>query len=86
MVNEIEKKNEISDGSLTIADVTSDLAVKALFVKKAASYCTPVGTTNTSVYLAAITSTGAKDGIEINYAADSDLTSDSAVCKIEIRF
>lgn len=60
LVNEIEKKNEISDGSLTIADVTSDLAVKALFVKKAASYCTPVGTTNTSVYLASYYFNGSK--------------------------
>ena len=83
LVNEVEKKNEISDGSLTIADVTSDLTVKALFVEKTASYCTPVGTTDTGVYLVAITSTGAKDGVEINYTANSDLPSDQPYVKLD---
>ena len=83
LVNEVEKKNEISDGSLTIADVTSDLTVKALFVEKTASYCTPVGTTYTGVYLVAITSTGAKDGVEINYTANSDLPSDQPYVKLD---
>ncbi len=83
LVNDVEKKNEVLDGTLTIADVTSDLVVKALFVKKAASYCTPVGTTNTDVYLAAITSSGAKDGIEINYTANSDLPSGQPYVKLD---
>ena len=83
LVNDVEKKNEVLDGTLTIADVTSDLVVKALFVKKAASYCTPVGTTNADVYLAAITSSGAKDGIEINYTANSDLPSGQPYVKLD---
>lgn len=83
LVNDVEKKNEVFDGTLTIADVTSDLVVKALFVKKAASYCTPVGTTNPDVYLAAITSSGAKDGIEINYTANSDLPSGQPYVKLD---
>lgn len=47
------------------------------------AYCTPVGTTNADVYLAAITSSGAKDGIEINYTANSDLPSGQPYVKLD---
>ncbi|WP_455497358.1 InlB B-repeat-containing protein, partial [Coprobacter sp.] len=82
-VNGTERKEEVQAGSLTLTGMTGDVTVAAVFAQVTATYCVPTGTTNTDVYLSSITSTGSKDGTEINYSSSSQLPSNSPYVKLD---